>query len=169
MDGSAAPIASSAAEAEWDGTTTKRVGEVDVTAAFTSLPTLGFKASGRVEPILPLIFSGDKSIELRRTGSKLSDGRTVDTLAPGDRFLGLPLSRQLTYLCVVEVTAPVEFFPSHGAAWTAHGDSALPRSLGRLQTAAAAQRYIEKTFYNGRVLANAPVVAVPVRAIAWLD
>ena len=57
------------------------------------LPTLGFKVVHGVEPILPLIRSGHKSIELRRQGARLSDGTVMDRLQPGDRFVGASRSR----------------------------------------------------------------------------
>jgi len=122
-----------------------------------------------VEPVLPLIRSGDKTIELRLTGSKLSDGRIVDTLAIGDRFAGVPLSNSLAYRCVMEVTAPIESHDSHGAAWEAHREKALPHALGTINTANQAQKFINKSFYNGRSPPRKPVLAIPVRAVAWFD
>ena len=135
-----------------------------------SLPTLGFKVlANGVEPILPLIRSGHKTIELRRCGARLSDGTVLDTLQPGDRFAGVPLSSALRYRCVMELTGAVETFASHGAAWEAHGARAVPRSLGAIRSAAEAQRFYEKSFYDGRVLVDAPVLAIPVAVVRWVE
>lgn len=101
-------------------------------------------------------------------GSKLSDGRVIDHLSVGDQFMGVPLSSKLKYRCVVEVTAPIETHGSHGAAWEAHRERALPHALGALRTATEAQSFIERSFYNGRAL-HKPVLAIPVRAVAWID
>jgi len=134
-----------------------------------ALPTLGFKVIDGVEPILPLIRSGHKTIELRRRGSRLSDGSIMDRLQVGDRFVGIPLADRLTYRCVMELAAPVEGYASHGAAWEAHREKAVPRSLGVIRTAAEAQRFYEKAFYDGNVLVNEAVLAIPVRVVAWFD
>ena len=135
-----------------------------------SLPTLGFKVlANGVEPILPLIRSGHKTIELRRCGARLSDGTVLDTLQPGDRFAGVPLSSALRYRCVMELTGAVEAFASHGAAWEAHGARAVPRALGAIRSAAEAQRFYERSFYDGRVLVDAPVLAIPVAVVRWVE
>ncbi len=134
-----------------------------------SLPSLGFKVVDGVEPILPLIRSGHKSIELRRQGARLSDGKVMDGLQPGDRFVGEPLASSLTYKCVIEVTGPVEFYESHGAAWEAHGARAVPRTLGPIRSAAEAQRFYERAFYDGRVLVHEPVLAIPVAMVGWVE
>ena len=105
----------------------------------------------------------------RRKGSRLSDGTVMDRLRTGERFVGVPLSNHLTYRCVLEVTGPVEHFASHGDAWSAHGEKAVPRSLGPVRSAAEAQRFYEKAFYEGRVLVDEPVIALPVRSLAWLE
>ena len=133
------------------------------------LPTLGFKVVNGAEPILPLIRSGHKSIELRRQGARLSDGTVMDRLRPGDRFVGEPLASSLTYKCVMQVTGPVEFYESHGAAWEAHGARAVPRTLGPIRSAAEAQRFYEKSFYDGRVLVHEPVLAIPVAMVGWVE
>ena len=133
------------------------------------LPSLGFKVVDGVEPILPLIRSGHKSIELRRQGARLSDGTLMDGLQPGDRFVGEPLASSLTYKCVIQVTGPVEFYESHGAAWEAHGARAVPRSLGPIRSAAEAQRFYERAFYDGRVLVHEPVLAIPVAMVGWVE
>ena len=109
------------------------------------------------------------SPKLRRRGARLSDGRRLDHLAVGERFVGVPLSSRLRYRCVIEVTGAIEPFDSHGAAWEVHGERAVPASLGPIGSAAAAQRFYETTFYEGRALVNAPVIAIPVRVVAWLD
>ena len=136
---------------------------------YRSLPTLGFKVVDGVEPILPLIRSGHKTIELRRKGSRLSDGSIMDRLQVGDRFVGVPLADRLTYRCVMELCAPVEGYASHGAAWEAHREKAVPRSLGVIRSAREAQRFYEKAFYDGRELVDEPVLAIPVRVLAWFE
>ena len=83
--------------------------------------------------------------------------------------MGEPLSAALTYRCIIEVTGPVERFPSHGAAWERHRSKAVPRSLGEIRSAAEAQRFYEKAFYDGRVLRDEPVIAIPVRMLVWLN
>ena len=133
------------------------------------LPTLGFKVVNGVESILPLIRSGHKSIELRRQGARLSDGTVMDRLQPGDRFVGEPLASSLSYKCVIQVTGPVEFYESHGAAWEAHGARAVPRTLGPIRSAAEAQRFYERSFYDGRVLVHEPVLAIPVAMVGWVE
>lgn len=135
----------------------------------SSLPTLGFALVGGVEPILPLIRSGHKTIELRRRGSKLSDGSVLDRCQVGDRFVGEPLAARLRYTAVLEVTGPIAHHASHGAAWEVYGERVVPRALGPLRSAAEAQRFYEKCFYEGRVLQDAPVITIPVRMVAWLE
>ena len=93
----------------------------------------------------------------------------MNDLSAGDRFLGVPLSSRLRYKCVIEVTAPVECYGSHGAAWEVHRENALPHALGALRTAAEAQTFIERSFYNGRTPSARGVLAIPVRAVAWID
>lgn len=137
-------------------------------AELDRLPTLGFKVlADGVEPILPLIRSGHKTIELRRKGSRLSDGSIMDRLRPGDRFVGVPLSSQMHYRCLIEVVGPIEHYESHGAAWDAHRERAVPRSLGPVRSAAEAQRFYERCFYDGKLLVDSPVLAIPVRAVIW--
>ena len=87
----------------------------------------------------------------------------------GDRFAGVPLSSALRYRCVMELTGAVETFASHGAAWEAHGARAVPRSLGAIRSAAEAQRFYERSFYDGRVLVDAPVLAIPVAVVRWVE
>jgi len=138
-------------------------------ASFDTLPTLGFKVlAGGVEPILPLIRSGAKQVDLRRKGSRLSDGTVIDHLSVGHRFVGVPLANALRYRCVLAVDGPIEHFASHGAAWEMHRQRALPASLGKIKSAQEAQRFIEFTFYDGRTI-DEPVIAIPVRVIAWLE
>ena len=57
--------------------------ETAVARQAARLPTLGFKVVDGVEPILPLIRSGHKRIELRRRGARLSDGSVMDDLGVG--------------------------------------------------------------------------------------
>ena len=80
-----------------------------------------------------------------------------------------PLASSLTYKCVIQVTGPVEFYESHGAAWEAHGARAVPRTLGPIRSAAEAQRFYEKSFYDGRVLVHEPVLAIPVAMVGWVE
>ena len=83
--------------------------------------------------------------------------------------MGVPLSSRLHYRCVIEVTGPVEPFESHGAAWARHRDKAVPRALGPIHSPSDAQRFIEASFYNGRKLEHAPVIAIPVRVVVWQE
>lgn len=135
---------------------------------YVALPTLGFKVVNGAEPILPLIRSGHKTIELRRKGSRLSDGTRMDDLPVGSRFVGVPLGSHLVYKCVLEVSGPIVPFASHGAAWEVHRERAVPRALGPVHSAAEAQRFYEKAFYDGCELVDEAVIAIPVRVIAWM-
>ena len=169
----ARPVSTSSWQAVASGKKGRRPPPAAVAAAaraedYRLLPTLGFKVVKGVEPILPLIRSGHKSIELRRQGARLSDGTVMDRLQPGDRFVGEPLASSLTYKCVIQVTGPVEFYESHGAAWEAHGARAVPRTLGPIRSAAEAQRFYERSFYDGRVLVHEPVLAIPVAMVGWV-
>ena len=166
----AAPSGASSATARAKLQTTAAAARPAATPSASQLPTLGFKATDHgVELILPLIRSGSKTIELRRAGARLSDGSFMDRLPVGARFVGVPLSSRLTYWCVLEVTGDIEHYASHGAAWADHGDSALPLSLtkGTVKSAAEAQRFYERSFYNGQVLRSTPVLAIPIRVVAW--
>ena len=171
----ARPVSTSSWQAVASGKKGRRPPPAAVAAAaaraedYRLLPTLGFKVVNGAEPILPLIRSGHKSIELRRQGARLSDGTVMDRLQPGDRFVGEPLASSLTYKCVIQVTGPVEFYESHGAAWEAHGARAVPRSLGPIRSAAEAQRFYERSFYDGRVLVHEPVLAIPVAMVGWVE
>ena len=93
----------------------------------------------------------------------------MDDLRVGDRFVGTPLANSLTYRVVIEVSGPIERHASHGAAWEVHRARALPLSLGAIGSSAAAQRFYERTFYDGRVLEDEPVLAIPVRMVAWVE
>ena len=79
------------------------------------------------------------------------------------------MAAHLRYRCVVEVTGAVERFASHGDAWEAHRERAVPRALGEVRSGAEAQRFYERSFYEGRVLVEEPVIAIPVRMIEWLE
>ena len=81
----------------------------------------------------------------------------------------MPLARSHTYRLIIEVTGPIESFASHGAAWEVHRENAVPHALGVLSTARQAQKFIEKSFYDGRAVVAKRVLAIPVRAVAWLD
>ena len=67
------------------------------------------------------------------------------------------------------MTGPVELHESHGAAWEAHGARALPRALGLIRSAAEAQRFYERAFYDGYVLVHEPVLAIPVAMVQWIE
>ena len=78
-------------------------------------------------------------------------------------------ARRPRYRAVLEVTDPIEQHASHGAAWEVHGARALPHSLtrGTVRSGAEAQRFYERNFYNGQTLRNTPVLAIPIRVVAW--
>ena len=86
--------------------------------------------------------------------------------------MGVPLAAHLRYQCMLEVAAPISHHESHGAAWEVHRDAAVPRALVGLvplRSAAEAQRFYERAFYDGRVLVHEPVLAIPVAMVGWIE
>lgn len=137
----------------------------------SNLPTLGFKPVDGVDKVLPLIIQGYKTVDLRSSGSRLSDGTCVDDLPVGFRFVGIALIKRLRYQVVLEVSEQVTFHASHGDAWLVYRERCLPPQLCSIRSAHEAQRFIEKVFYNDLALvpAKRPVTAIPVRVVQVLD
>ena len=79
------------------------------------------------------------------------------------------------YRCVLEVTGPITLHDSIADAYLVHRERAVPPALlgsrdpPALITGRQVQRFYEQSFYEGRSLVGEPVVAIPLRAVEWMD
>ena len=150
---------------------TSEVAAASTREDFVDLPTLGFKLVDGVDKVLGLIIAGQKTVDLRSRGSRLSDGTCVDDLPVGFQFLGEPLAARCKYQVLLEVAAPVSVHESHGDAWLVHRERCLPAAFGNIRSAHEAQRFVERVFFDDLALvpAKRPVTAIPVKVIRVIE